>query len=159
MSALPPKADINDGCDKCLLMTQSGHSGRHASWGTLKVSESQKRTGRLTIIGAIFNRLQDLFFRLMVREDDGGELFCSVCSEAPAVGVFSSRFGPVSHAACETCRDEGAESLFMTCFHIYRAGGPKIAKERFAEARSFHEGKYIGLEEILAHYPDFEDEF
>ncbi len=26
MSALPPKADISEGCEKCLLMTQSGHS-------------------------------------------------------------------------------------------------------------------------------------
>ena len=26
MSALPPKADIIEGCNKCLLLTQSGHS-------------------------------------------------------------------------------------------------------------------------------------
>lgn len=107
----------------------------------------------------LFSRLKNLFSRLVGRQDDGGEQLCSVCSAAPVVGVFSSRFGPVSHAACETCSEEGAESLFMMCFHIHRAGGPDKAKERFADARSFHEGEYIGLEEILSLYPDFEDEF
>ncbi len=109
--------------------------------------------------GTLFNRLQNLFYRLMGRKDDGGEQLCSVCSAAPSAGVFSSRFGPVSHAACETCSDEGAESLFMVCFHIHRVGGPGKARERLAVARSFHEGKYIGLEEILVLYPDYEDEF
>jgi len=91
--------------------------------------------------------------------DEGSELACSVCGEAPAAGAFSSRFGPVSFAACGACRNEGAESLFMICGCIHRAGGPKTAKERFAGARSFHEGAYIGLEKILALYPEFADEF
>jgi len=91
--------------------------------------------------------------------DDDRELACSVCSQAPAAGVFSSRFGPVSFAACEACRDEGAESMYMMCFYIHRAGGPAMAQDRFAGARSFHEGRYIGLEEILAAYPDYADEF
>ena len=30
MSALPPKADIIEGCNQCLLMTQSGHSVEYA---------------------------------------------------------------------------------------------------------------------------------
>ena len=94
-----------------------------------------------------------------VPPDDGGEQLCQICSSAPVVGVFSSRFGPVSHAACETCRDEGAEPLYMVCFHIHRAGGPEKAEERFAEARSFHQGRYLGLAEILGIYPEFADEF
>ena len=111
--------------------------------------------------GTFLNWLKGLFSVPPSLEDEGegGELMCTVCSAAPAVGVFSSRFGPVSHAACETCRDEGAESLYMTCFNIYHAGGPEKAKERFATARSFHNGEYIGLEDILAAYPEFEDEF
>ena len=32
MSALPPKADISEGCLKCLLMTQSGHWSSYAIW-------------------------------------------------------------------------------------------------------------------------------
>ncbi len=96
---------------------------------------------------------------LLGRSKGGGEQICNVCSEAPAIGVFSSRFGPVSHAACGNCADQGAESLFMICFHIHRTGGPEKAKQRFAKARSFHDGKYIGLKEILTVYPEFEDEF
>ena len=111
------------------------------------------------MIGSLLDRFHGLIRRLMGQGDGGGELVCGVCSEEPAVGVFSSRFGPVSHAACETCRDQGAESIFMMCFHIHRAGGPATAKERFADARSFHDGRYIGLEEILAVYPEFAGEF
>ena len=95
----------------------------------------------------------------MGNEDDDGELECGECSRAPAIGVFSSRYGPVSFDACETCRNEGAESMYMMCFHVHRAGGPEKAQERFAGARSFHDGHYIGLAEILAVYHDFEDEF
>ena len=111
------------------------------------------------MIGTLPNWLRGLFRIGPGAEDEGGEPVCDVCSVAPAVGVFSSRFGPVSSAACETCRDERAESLFMVCFHIHRAGGPEGARERLAAARSFHDGKYIDLEEILALYPDVEDEF
>jgi len=88
-----------------------------------------------------------------------GELICEICSVAPAAGVISSRYGPVSHAACETCQREGAEPIFMACFHIHRAGGPEMARERYTDIRSFHDGRYIGLTEILATYPDFADEF
>jgi hypothetical protein len=111
------------------------------------------------VANTLFSRLQDLFYRLTGGKEEGREQLCKVCSAAPAIGVFSSRFGPVSHAACRTCSDQGAESLFRMCFHIHRAGGPEKAQERFAKARSFHEGEYIGLKEILIAYPDFEDEF
>jgi hypothetical protein len=84
---------------------------------------------------------------------------CDVCSAVPAAGVFSSRFGPVSHAACEDCRDEGAEPLYMVCFHIHRAGGPEAAEEFLGGARSFHQGRYIGWEDIVGLYPEFADEF
>jgi len=93
---------------------------------------------------------------------DGDEMGpCRVCDAAPAVGVFSSRYGPVSHAACETCSDEGAEPMYMVCFHIHRAGGPgdPSISERFAHMHSFHEGRYIALPEILDAYPEFADEF
>ena len=93
------------------------------------------------------------------RRGGGDELVCQVCSAAPAVGVFSSRFGPVSHGACETCRDEGAESLFMVCFFIHRAGGPAAAEATLGGVRSYHEGRYIGWADIVALYPQFADEF
>jgi hypothetical protein len=91
--------------------------------------------------------------------DDAGEQVCDVCSAAPAAGVFSSRYGPVSHAACATCREEGAESMFMACFHIHHAGGPEKAEERFAHMRSFQDGRYVGLAEILTVYPDYVELF
>jgi len=102
---------------------------------------------------------EDIRAGLDIRDEAGGELVCDVCSSATAVGVFSSRYGPVSHAACAACRDEGAETMFMACFHIHRAGGPETARERFAGMRSYHDGRYIGLDEILTLYPDFADEF
>ena len=97
-----------------------------------------------------------LFRRLFKREP---ELFCGVCRRNPAAGVFSSRFGPVSHACCGQCADEGAEPLYMLCFHIHRAGGPEEAGELMAGARTFHDGRYIGFAEIVGLYPEFSDEF
>lgn len=103
--------------------------------------------------------VKEMTRRFAGEEGDSGEQICRVCQAAPAVAICSSRFGPVSHAACETCRKEGAEPLFMVCFHIHRAGGPQKAAERFGRMHSYHEGRYIGLEEILTLYPDFKDEF
>lgn len=112
------------------------------------------------MIGNLFERLRNLFSTIVSRLDGGhDEQTCDVCGQASVAGVYSSRFGPVSHSACETCRDEGAEPIFMICFHIHSAGGPDKADERFANVRSFHEGRYIGLAEILSLYPEFADEF
>ncbi|MBL6928253.1 MAG: hypothetical protein ISR44_03695 [Rhodospirillales bacterium] len=100
--------------------------------------------------GSLLDRLGGLWRRKTI---------CSVCLKAPASGVYSSRYGPVSHAACDACAGQGAEPLYMVCFHIHRAGGPGAAQERFANATSFHDGRYIGLKQILEAYPQFSDEF
>jgi hypothetical protein len=108
-----------------------------------------------------FNLSEDRDIRSALdnNNDVDSELVCEICSSAPAVGVFSSRYGPLSHAACETCSNEGAESMFMACFHIHNAGGPKKAHERFVGMRAYHDERYIGLDEILTHFPEFADEF
>ena len=88
---------------------------------------------------------------------------CAVCGLAPG-DVCESALGPTSYAFCQTCFEEGAESIGVICLWIYLQGGPASVEKndaggRFREIRSHADGRYIGWPEILAIYPRYEAQF
>jgi hypothetical protein len=89
---------------------------------------------------------------------------CSVCGLAPGE-ICNSALGPTSYARCETCLEEGAESIGVICLRIFLQGGPaNVEKTDRGDwwpygVKSYADGRYIGWPEILAIYPQYEAHF
>ena len=66
---------------------------------------------------------------------------------------------------CETCLEEGAESIGVICLRIFLQGGPaNVEKTDRGDwwpygVKSYADGRYIGWPEILAIYPQYEAHF
>ena len=87
-----------------------------------------------------------------------------VCGQAPAE-ICNSALGPTSYLRCETCLEEGAESIGAICLRTFREGGPANAEKNNPGdwwpygVKSYDDGRYIGWPEILAIYPRYEAHF
>ena len=77
---------------------------------------------------------------------------CNVCNVEPSVGVASLPFAAMSVAFCAHCLAEDAYPLFAIHATLDGIGGPENAAPWFTLVRSYHEGRYIGWDEILACY-------
>ncbi len=66
MSALPPKADITEGYEKCPLMTQSGHS---LDYGVQKVFVSKTRDLRMSQQGERLVKIFDGLIEVCTGKD------------------------------------------------------------------------------------------
>jgi hypothetical protein len=89
---------------------------------------------------------------------------CAVCGLNPGE-VWASGLGPTSYARCKTCLDQGAESIGVICLTIFLQGGPACAEENDSSdwwlhgVKTYFENRYIGWQEILTIYPEYEAQF
>jgi hypothetical protein len=89
---------------------------------------------------------------------------CAVCGLNPGE-VWASGIGPTSYACCKTCLDQGAESIGVVCLRIFLDGGPvSVEKTDWGSdwshvVKTYYEGRYIGWQEILTVYPEYEAQF
>lgn len=100
----------------------------------------------------------------MASEEETSGHICNICGLAPGE-IFDSALGPTSYARCETCREEGAESLGVICLRVRLQGGPAKVEQADLDdwwpwrVKSFADGRYIGWSEIRGRYPDFARQF
>ncbi len=86
---------------------------------------------------------------------------CEVCGQAPAE-ICNSALKQKPYLRCETCLEEGAESIAAICLEIFREGGPANAEKNDPGdwwpygVKSYDDGRYIGWPEILAIYTRYE---
>jgi hypothetical protein len=89
---------------------------------------------------------------------------CAVCGLNPG-DVCASWLGPTSYARCKTCIDQSAESIGVICLRIFLQGGPAgVEKNASGDLwphgiKTYLGGRYIGWQEILAVYPEYEAAF
>lgn len=74
---------------------------------------------------------------------------CDVCGKDNAVGAASLPFAPMSVCFCVECLRARAFPLWSIHTAIELAEGPDGCADWFKELKSYHDGEYIGWDEIL----------
>ena len=92
-------------------------------------------------------------------EDHDHHSHCDVCDKTGPVRLGASQLGPVSFNYCASCLQHNAEPFLMVAARIFVSGGLSSGPfDELQDVVTFDDGRYVGLDAVLARYSDVEGE-